>query len=308
MWAAALTVGALAIASCGDDDDEGGEGAPGGGSGAATGGAGGTNGAPGGGGTNGAPGGGGTNGAPGGGTGGGGGRGGGGDASWQRAFAEVGFAVEKVGDHACSASAEALAQSELPRVSAGGATIYVGFHQVSSDNQDPFAARVEGGQVTWCVYHEDDGPDGRALGIAWDGGPFAYVVYTIVGGGTDLEMPGWFRSYGGHAAISGGNKKVGVLGRVDAATGALVAATHVPAVLSDRKVNSHAPVEAPVVLADGTVEYRGESAHKPIGADGKNPMDCTDYPFTTTYRFAPDLASLTCAVSTNCTGNTKPCE
>lgn len=232
---------------------------------------------------------------------------GGGDGQWQRAFVEASFNPKKVGEHSCETSAEALAASKLARVSANGSTMYVGFHQVSGDNQDPFAARVDGDRVAWCVYHENDPPDGRALGLAWDGGPVAYVVYTIVGGGTDLEMAGWFRSYGGHAGIAGGGKKVGVLGRVDAVTGALTAATHLPAVLEGRKLNSHAPADAPLVLASGQVEYRGSSAHKPLGADGKNPMGCTDYPFDTTYRFSPDLAALACATSTNCVENTLPC-
>ncbi len=301
-WLVLLPTLGLAVATCGDDDDAGGVG-PAGSGGADS---------PGGGTAGRAPV---AGGAMGGGRGvrgsggGGGGLGGGGAAGgWQRAFGEVGFASKKVGEHACETSAEALAASALPRVSAGGSTLYVGFHQVSGNNQDPFVARVDGDRVAWCVYHENDGPDGRALGVTWDGGPLAYVVYTIVGGGTDLEMAGWFRSYGGHAGISGGGKKVGVLGRVDAATGALTAATHVPAVLAERKLNSHAPADAPRVLADGTVEYRGSSAHKPIGADGNDAMQCTDYPFDTTYRFDPDLATLVCAVSTNCTGNTKPCE
>ncbi|HEU4537657.1 MAG TPA: hypothetical protein VFS00_26235, partial [Polyangiaceae bacterium] len=216
---ASAVVCALTFAGCGGDDDDGG---PGGGGGAAAGTSGGS---AGGGGQ-----------ASGGGQAGGGGQangagqaGGGGvmvprgDERWQQAFAEVGFGVTKAGELECTTDAGALAASGLARVSAGGATIYVGFHQVSGDNQDPFAARVEGDRVAWCRYHENDGPDGRAVGLTWDGGPFAYVVYTVVGGGTDLEMPGWFRSYGGHAAIGGGNKKVGVVGRLDAATGALVA-------------------------------------------------------------------------------------
>jgi hypothetical protein len=37
-------------------------------------------------------------------------------------------------------------------------------------------------------------------------------------------------------------------------------------------------------------------------------MQCTDYPFDTTYRFGADLATLVCATSTNCTGNLTPCE
>ncbi len=132
-------------------------------------------------------------------------------------------------------------------------------------------------------------------------------MYTIVGGGSDLEKPGWFRSYGGHAAISGGGVKVSVLGRVDTQTGELTHATHVIAVKTDRKVNSHSPAGPARVLEDGSVEFWGESAHKPIGADGKNGMECTDYPFKSRYRFSADLSALKCAECSNCTGNMLPC-
>jgi hypothetical protein len=36
-------------------------------------------------------------------------------------------------------------------------------------------------------------------------------------------------------------------------------------------------------------------------------MDCTDYPFSTRYRFDDALGSLLCSSSTNCVG-TSPCE
>jgi hypothetical protein len=132
------------------------------------------------------------------------------------------------------------------------------------------------------------------------------MLSTIVGGGSDLEKPGWFRFYG-HAAISGGGAKVSVLGRVDALSGELPHATHLIAVKSDRKVNSHSPAGAARVLEDGSVEFWGESAHKPIGADGKNAMGCTDYPFSSKYRFSPDLSELKCAECSNCTGNVLAC-
>lgn len=91
----------------------------------------------------------------------------------------------------------------LSHVSFGDTTVYVGFEQVSSNNQDPIVARFDGGEMIYCHYHENDGPDGRALGITWDGGEYAYVVYTIVGGGSDLENKGgWLNSYA-PGAISG---------------------------------------------------------------------------------------------------------
>ena len=49
---------------------------------------------------------------------------------------------------------------------------------------------------------------GKAWTITWDGGDVAYVVYTVVGGGTSLEgKGGWLSSYA-PGAISGGGPKV----------------------------------------------------------------------------------------------------
>lgn len=208
----------------------------------------------------------------------------------------------------CAVEAATLESSSLARVTKGSSTIFTGFAQTSGNNQDPVVARVDDGAVTWCKLHENDSPDGRALGLTWDGKEDVYVVYTIVGGGTDLEgKPGWFPSYGGHLGISGGGSKVSVLGRVSAATGELNAATHIIAVTMARKVNSHVPEGAPRVRADGSVEFFGSSAHKAIGSDGKNAMGCTDYPFSSRYRFSGDLTEAQCAQCTNCTTNVTPC-
>jgi hypothetical protein len=206
---------------------------------------------------------------------------------------------------ACDADEAELAH--LPHVTIGDTTLYVGFEQVSGINQDPIVARFDGGERVWCVYHETDPPDGRAEGITWDGGDHAYVVYTIVGGGSGLEgHGGWLSSYA-PGAIHGGGPKVSVVGRIDVADGALDTATFVIAVLSDNRVNTHGPSGAVTVLEDGHVEFMGSSAHKPIDADGQSAMDCSDYPFDSRYRFSADLGTLVCADCTNCVSQ-EPCD
>jgi hypothetical protein len=215
---------------------------------------------------------------------------------WQSAYADVGGK--------CGATEAELAA--LAHVTVGNTTLYVGYEQVSANNQDPIVIRYDAGQKVYCRYHEDDGPDGRAVGITWDGGDHAYVVYTIVGGGSDLEgKNGWLSSYA-PGAISGGGPKVSVVGRVDAANGDLISASFIIAVKSDNKVNTHRPKGPVTVLEDGSVEFFGESAHKPIDADGKSGMDCTDYPFDSRYRLSADLRSLVCADCSNCVPQ-KPC-
>ncbi|HZH03839.1 MAG TPA: hypothetical protein VEY30_08655 [Myxococcaceae bacterium] len=212
-------------------------------------------------------------------------------AGWQNAFGDKGGQ--------CAQGAEQLAA--LPHVTVGSTTLFVGFEQTSGNNQDPFIARFDGANRVYCTYHEDDGPDGHALGITWNGGDYAYVVYTVVGGGSDLEgKGGWLGSYA-PGGISGGGPKVSYPGRVRVSDGALESGSFVIAVTSARKVNSHMPKAAATVLEDGTIEFRGGSAHEPIDADGKSAMACTDYPFETRYRFSPDLKTLVCADSTNCT-------
>lgn len=213
--------------------------------------------------------------------------------------------VEGAAAGRCDASEAELA--DLPHVTIGDSTLYAGYVQASDDNQNPIVARFDAGERVWCVEHETQGPDGRAEGVTWDGGEHAYVVYTVDGGGSDLEgRDGWLSSYA-PGAISGGGPKVTVVGRVDARDGSLASATFVISVLSSGRVNSHTPAGPVTVLEDGMVELAGSSAHKPIDADGRSAMDCTDYPFDSRYRFEADLSALICADCTNCTSQ-RPCE
>ncbi|MDX2092564.1 MAG: hypothetical protein SFX73_32165 [Kofleriaceae bacterium] len=218
---------------------------------------------------------------------------------WQSQFSADSARAACSGDEAAFAS--------LPHVTVGSTTIYVGYTQASANNQDPVVARFDDGVQIWCQHHETQGPDGRAHAITWDGGDRAYVVYSVVGGGTDLEgKGGWFPSYAANG-ISGGGPKVSYVGMVDTSDGALVHGTFVISVKSDRKVNSHMPRAAATVLQDGGVEFLGASAHKPLDVDGRNAMTCTDYPFDSRYRFDPDLRAVRCADCTNCQ-STMPCE
>ena len=206
----------------------------------------------------------------------------------------------------CEQSADEMRDSGAARLSFGDSTIYVGYEQIG-DNQNPVVARVDGSEQLWCRKHETEPPDGRALGITWDGGDAAYVVYTIVGGGSGLDQAasgGFVPSYA-PGSISGGGPKVSFVGRVDTNDGELSAGTFIIAVKSDNKVNTHNPAGAVIVREDGTVEFRGSSAHKPIDVDLKA-MDCTDYPFDSRYVLSPDLSEAICADCTNCTAQ-RPC-
>lgn len=211
-----------------------------------------------------------------------------------------GFAAEAVGLRCAMSRAD---MAKAASVTVGDATIFVGYEQASSTNQNPLVARFEGDKQTFCVSHEKEPPDGRALGITWDGGPIAYVVFTVVGGGTALDAAaksGWLTSYG-----AGGGSKVTFLGRIDAASGALQTGTFVIAKKKDGKTNSHSPTSAPIRLDDGRIELRGSSAFQPMNPD-RSLMTCADYPFDTRYVFRAELDVLDCSSSTNCVGS-KPC-
>lgn len=207
----------------------------------------------------------------------------------------------------CDDARADLEASDAPRVEVDDAVIFVGYEQIG-DNQNPIVARFDGDAQTWCVRHETEGPDGRALGITWDGGPDAYVVYSIVGGGSSLESSageGWLTAYA-PGAISGGGPKVSYVGRVGIDDGALRSGTFIISVKSNNTVNSHNPSGAVVVRDDGNVEFRGSSAHKPIDL-GQVAMDCTDYPFESRYVFPPNLSTPVCADCTNC-ASAQPCD
>jgi hypothetical protein len=178
---------------------------------------------------------------------------------WQSAFLDGGVGFS------CDDDEATLISKGAPTVGVGESNLYVGFEQIG-DNQNPLFARFDAGAQIYCRRHETEPPDGRALGLTWDGGDAAYVVYTIVGGGSSLEgKGGWLSAYA-PGSISGGGPKVSVVGKVASSSGELERASFILAVKSDNKVNSHGPRAAPTVLADGNIEFLGASAHKPIDA------------------------------------------
>lgn len=218
---------------------------------------------------------------------------------WSSAFDEQGVQLF------CDDSPAELRAAGVPSVAVEGVELFVGYEQVG-DNQNPLLARFDDGEQVYCLSHESDPPDGRSLGITWNGGEYAYVVDTIVGGGSALEYRGgWIPAYA-PGVISGGGPKVSFVGRISVRDGALDGGTFVIAVKSDNGINSHKPRSAPRVLDSGDVVFEGQSAHKPIGPDGESSMACTDYPFSTRYVFSPGLDELECAQSTNC-DSPQPC-
>lgn len=197
--------------------------------------------------------------------------------------------------------------TDSSRVSFGDTTIYVGYTEAGGPTQNPVFVRFDSGVEVYCVQHETQAPAVIAEGVTWDGGPYAYVVYTANGGGTAVEgRGGWISSYA-PGSLHGGGPRASLLARVAVADGALVTATFVVAALPDGRVNSHVPDAAAIVLPDGSVEFRGSSFSSPIDADRRTSMTCTGAsPYTTTYRFSEDLSTLLCASGSPC-ASARPC-
>jgi hypothetical protein len=210
---------------------------------------------------------------------------------WQKAFAPEPAGIN------CVMTAAEMAAAGAPSLSFGEATIYVGFEQIGQ-NQDPVFARFDGGVQTYCEHHERESPDGRAYGLTWDGGPVAYVVYSMVGGGSafDSKAKGtWLDRYGD----GGASAKVSFIGEVETQFGTLTRGTFVIARKMDGKTNTHGPADAITVLVDGRLEFHGESAFRPMNPD-RSTMECSDYPFFSKYVFNADLTALECSSCTNC--------
>lgn len=178
----------------------------------------------------------------------------------------------------------------------GGRSLHIGYEQASANNQNPVVALREGATTLWCKRHETEGPDGRAVGVTWDGGPRAYLTYQVAGGGSALDRAadGWLKSYA-PGAFSGGGATVSVVGALDVQSGDLAHATFVIAVLSSGRVNTLRPDGAVTVLPDGAVAFRGISAYAPLNPDRQR-MDCSG-PSGFSYRveLSADLSQAHCA-------------
>lgn len=210
---------------------------------------------------------------------------------WQKAFRATSAGIN------CNQTLAQMTAAGATSLKVGASTLVVGFEQIGQ-NQDPIFARFEDTTQKYCEHHEREAPDGRAYGVTWDGGKTAYVVYTIVGGGSAFDALGkgqWLDRYGD----GGGSSKVSFVGEVETDFGTLVRGTFVIAKKKDGKTNSHTPADAPIVLASGDIEFQGDSAFQPMNPD-KSIMECTNYPFASRYVFSRDLKTLSCASSTNC--------
>lgn len=141
----------------------------------------------------------------------------------------------------CRDTEAAIRRKGGAMVSAGQTRFYIGYQQVSGNNQNPILTRFDGGRRTWCqTAYETSNDDSRGYGLVWDGQGTLYAVFSSTGTqGTPSQdfrrfaRRGWLTSYG-----SGGGAKAAVLARINPSTGNVTAATFLSSVLTSGRTNS----------------------------------------------------------------------
>jgi hypothetical protein len=183
-----------------------------------------------------------------------------------------------------------------PSVTVGNRSIYIGYQQVSSNNQNPVMVSFTNGTQDWVVGSEleETGSDTRGYGLLWDGGDNLYAVFSTDGtqGSTNEDFrefatDGWLTSYG-----QGGGAKVAIIAKIDPTTGIPTDATFLSAVLSDGDSNTLTVTDLSL-NSDGNVVVQAESFFSPRRTDKtamENNGPDTNSPFDYMIEFTSDLS------------------
>ncbi|MEM9770123.1 MAG: hypothetical protein AAF889_00730 [Cyanobacteria bacterium P01_D01_bin.73] len=203
----------------------------------------------------------------------------------------------------CNESESTLRTRGVTRVTQGQSTIYVGFAQVSANNQDPRIARFDNGQQVWCREdYEITGDDSTGYGLVWDGGDRLYAAFTSTGtrGTPDQDFRrfatnGWLTSYG-----AGGGPSVTVLAQISPNTGDVQRATFISALQNNGASNTLRLTE--LGLGTGGVTIRATSFFSPRRPD-RSAFSCSatgvgGFDYTAT--FTSDLSNVTQASAPGC--------
>jgi hypothetical protein len=192
-------------------------------------------------------------------------------------------------------------------ITVGSRTFYIGYRQVSSINQNPILVSFDSQNSNndWVrTDYEITGADSRGYGLFWSGRDL-YAVFSIDGAqGSASEdfrrasqdaSQSWLRSYG-----SGGGAKISVLARIDPATGALLDAVHLSALLSNGNSNSLV-VDDIGLNSNGNLVVQAQSWFSPRNPNGSRmtQVDSGSSPFNYTLEITPDLTQV---VSTSADG------
>ncbi len=216
------------------------------------------------------------------------------------AIAGAGLTASDVGravTFSCADDEATVAARGGPRATLGAATVYVGYRQVTANNQDPIVVKFSGGEQVWCrTDYEQTGVDGRAYGVLWDADGL-YVVFSVDGGNYDFNFGtanGWLRSYG-----AGGGPKVAVISQLDPADGRPVHGTFLSAQLSNGNTNSLEVLDLCRVqdeirvVANSWYSPRDVAGRRLTACEGSSPLDYV-------IAFRPDLTGASAVSSEAC--------
>ena len=193
----------------------------------------------------------------------------------------------------CRDSEAAIRRQGGAVVATGQTRFYVGYQQVSADNQNPIVARFDNGRRTWCqTAYETSNDDSRGYGLVWNGQGTLYAVFSSTGTqGTPSQdfrrfaTRGWLTSYG-----NGGGAKAAVLARINPTTGNVTAATFLSSVLTSGRTNS-IQVTALNLRADRLL-VEADSWFAPRRPN-RQPMQCTgSSPFRYRLEFSGNLQTV----------------
>lgn len=183
-----------------------------------------------------------------------------------------------------------------PSVRLGSQTLYIGFRQTTSINQDPIVMAFEGGRLRWSRSdYETTGADGRGYGL-FANGTNLYGVFSVDGtqgiSAQDFRRAAagatqsWLRSYG-----SGGGAKIAVVAQLNPSNGAMTSAAHLSSVLSSGRSNSF-QVRA-IRASDNSLWIDGNAWFSPRNVNGSamtRPTGATaGSPFSYSIELSPDL-------------------
>lgn len=196
----------------------------------------------------------------------------------------------------CSDSESVVSAKGGPVISYDGKTVYAGYRQVSSNNQDPIVALFENGTQTWCkTDYDTSGDDSKAYGVYYDTNGL-YVTFSATGGTTGLTShtgSGWLSSYG-----AGGGSKVAVVLKLNPADGSSTAGSFIRARLSNGNTNS---LSVTGMSHDGSnLAIGANSWYSPLKTD-KSTFSCSgSSPFSYKLTLSSDLSAAVSASADGC--------
>ena len=201
---------------------------------------------------------------------------------------------------------ESLIEADATKLSIGTQTIYIGYWQKTSINQDPIIASFDDTNKdnNWVrTDYETTGADGRGYGLFWDENNL-YAVFSTDGTQGDSSedwrratgdvTQNWLSSYG-----AGGGAKIAVLGRINPKDGELLDAVYISAVLENGNSNGLEITEI-TTNSDANLVVSANSWFGPRNPDGSR-MEHIEgsSPFDYTLEITPDLNTV---ISTSAVG------